>query len=30
MVMVGEARQGVGDSGAERTEYRLDVNVKTG
>ena len=30
MVMVGEDRQGLGDSGAERTEYRLDVNVKTG
>ena len=30
MVMVGEDRQGLGDSGAERIEYRLDVNVKTG
>lgn len=27
-VIVGEDRQGTGDSGAERTEYRLDVNVK--
>lgn len=26
--MVGEDRQGTGDSGAERTEYLLDVNIK--